>query len=179
MRKIQVTHRERMMATRPNVYRNKKKYNRKRLLLILFLIVALVVLSGCKAKETIVDIRKEKDSTEREIMVSNPFTDELIIENFCPEVKDTALRSFEKNYELENLVAKLKYENNRLSLNLRGHRDTIYLKEYVESTKEKEVVKTSKNGLWITRWFWYSVALNIGLLLYCFRKPIFRRLKVI
>lgn len=29
MKKVEITHREIKMATRPNIYRNKKKYNRK------------------------------------------------------------------------------------------------------------------------------------------------------
>jgi hypothetical protein len=179
MRKIEVTHRERLAATRPNIFRNRKKYTRKekrRSDSFLFLVIVLIILllSSCKTKESITDRTIVKDTISKEIVISNPFTDELIIENFCPETSnDTAVqKKFIRDYKSEKLAFQLQLENNRLKLILSGSGDTISKKEYKGTVKEKEFVKTQEKGLWITKWFWYSVALNIILLLYCFRKPL-------
>lgn len=180
MRNIEVTHRERLMATRPNVYRNKKKYYRpnwkkfnKWDVIIVLSAIFLLLLSSCKTKEIVVEreviVKEEADTT----ITVQPWSDEVwTIENFCPPTTDSVVERirFVRDYKSERFATKLKYENNALSLHIKALQDTLQLRSTRVSEKKEsasEVITETK--IW-HRWFIWSLVVNIIGLLYISNK---------
>lgn len=139
---------------------------------ILILLIAWLFLScrSTKVKETI----KTDTIYKSEIVKITPSQlNSIKIESICDSLGN--LKQF-----------KYVFSQGKSKTVLKTIKDTLYLESNIDSIVDSKVKEyksslISKKGVikvpYIPKWVWYSLALNILLLVWLFRKPLFRLIK--
>ena len=150
------------------------KNNIRNLIIVVFAVLLVVLLSGCRAKRIEHTIYKtDTIKTSSIIKITEPQLTDLTIDTPCDEFGN--LKPF-----------KYTFGTGRNKTTLKAVNDTIYLEQNIDSivnskidtykssnVKETEIFIQYKNK----RLMWYSIILNGLLLGWIFRKPLFRLIK--
>lgn len=137
------------------------------------LIVVLLLFVGCKSNiKTVETTKVDTVRVSKVIKIDKPQLNELIIENVCDSLGNLKIINYTSNSG--KLKTSLKSDKNTLKLevNLDSIKQ-VWEKEYKSSildVKEKETIIKKV----IPKWVWYSILINILLLVWIFRKPLLR-----
>lgn len=141
--------------------------------LIIIILLASLFLS-CKSKKIVSEIIKTDTIYKSEIIkITPPQLNSIKIESICDSLG--SLKQF--NYT---------FSSGKVKTVLKTIKDTLYLESNVDSIVESKVKeykssfesnKKEINVPYIPKWVWYSLALNILLLVWLFRKPLIRLIK--
>ena len=155
---------------------NEYKNNISNFFLLIIAILVLLLISSCKAKRVEHTVyRTDTIKTSAVIKIRAPQLNKIEIERPCDSLGN--LKPFKYSFGTGNNKTTLKAVN-----------DTIYLEQNIDSivnskidtykssnVKEKEIFIQYKNK----KLMWYSLIVNVLLLGWIFRKPLFRLIKPI
>lgn len=139
----------------------------------IIIILAVIALSGCKAKQiTTEKVITKIDTVRVEIVkeIQVPINNEIIIEQPCDSLG--ILKDFKQVIKTKTVFVQVEGKNGRLiaSVNLDSIKQST-IKEYIsKNNTEKEVITVTKFR--IPKWVWYSLGLNGLLFIIVFRKSI-------
>lgn len=135
------------------------------------LIVVLLLIFGCKAKQTTLEkviTKTDTIFTEKVKEIQVPIESIVTINNPCDSTG--ILKGFKQRFKTKTVYVTVEGKNNEIDVKI--NLDSIKqeaVKEYVsKNTSEIETIEIIKYK--IPKWVWWSLLVNVLLLLYLFRR---------
>ena len=155
---------------------NEKHNHLARIVVFLMLVLITWLMLGCKAKVISTETHTTDTIYKNEIIkIDKPQLNTILLENVCDSLG--ILKPIFYTNVSDNVKTTLKSEHNTLKLEVNV--DSIVnskVNEYKSSLSTKETVLVKYKNKKI---MWYSLGLNLLLLGWIFRKPLFRLIKPI
>ena len=139
------------------------------------LLILALLLSSCRAKVIRTNIQRDTIYKNKIVKITPPSVNEIKIENVCDSLGNLKeVRYITKQGKVKTIVKTL--EN---TLYLQVDTDSIKdiaVSEYKSTLKDKQetIIKFK-----VPKWAWYSLLINAILLVWIFRKPLFKIIKPI
>ncbi|MFD1292623.1 hypothetical protein ACFQ5N_02135 [Lutibacter holmesii] len=141
---------------------------------LIYIILIISCFVACKPSKNIVETHSTDTIYKSKVItVDNPQLTNLVIENVCDSVGN--LRPFVFNASSGKIKTEIKTTGNKIHIhqNIDSIKQ-VAVNEYKSSIKTQtiETIKYKNKKV-----MWYSILLNIALLVYIFRKPILAVIK--
>jgi len=137
--------------------------------------ILALLLSSCRAKVIKTEIQRDTIYKNKIVKITPPSVNEIKIENVCDSLGNLKeVRYITKQGKVKTIVKTL--ENTLyLQVNTDSIKD-IVVSEYKSTLKDKQetIIKFK-----VPKWAWYSLLINAILLVWIFRKPLFKIIKPI
>lgn len=137
---------------------------------------ALIALSSCKPSQQVVErhhIINRDSLVVRTDVVRLPVTYVTKIDRPC---RDSILRPFKESFSSNGIDISIEEKDGSIVAEMTSDSivSTNIEVERRESVKDTEKVVETVTERHIPKWVWYSLALNAGLLIWIFRKPLLK-----
>ena len=137
--------------------------------------ILALLLSSCRAKVIKTEIQRDTIYKNKIVKITPPSVNEIKIENICDSLGNLKeVRYVTIQGKVKTIVKTL--ENTLyLQVNTDSIKD-VAVSEYKSTLKDKQetIIKFRT-----PKWAWYSILINIILLVWIFRKPLFKIIKPI
>jgi len=138
-----------------------------------YLIIILFFIVGCKSQKTISEksvIKRDSVSMHTTKTILLPVISSLEIERPCDSAKGLKMFTKKMGFSVGEVV--IRGRNNVLSVELKTDTISKEDKSYRQISKidSKDIKQIETTSKYIPKWVWWSVVLNVGTLLWIFRK---------
>ena len=139
-----------------------------------YLVILLIVLVGCKPTQTVTKTEYVHDtiSVEKIVKINVPVKQIVEIEQPCDSLGN--LKPFKTVLKSDKGNVTVIGKDNRISVkfNLDSIKE-VYRKEFQSHVSDKVEIKEVEVKQPLPKWIWYSLGLNVILLIWTFKKLIF------
>jgi len=141
------------------------------------IILLSILLIGCKAKTKVVEITKIDTIYKKEIIkIDKPQLNSIVIDNPCDSLGQLKLINYTNTSG--NVKTTLKSIHNSLILEVNVDSIVNSRIETFKSSFVGEKIKETIRVKYIPKWVWYLLSINVVYLLFIFRSPILKLLKL-